>query len=285
MEKILVTGNKGFIGGNLYKHLNSLPKGDFLVYGIDSDYLGNDLTGDSNWDSKLINYLNEVKPTTIFHVGACSNTMEFDVNYMMIRNYESTKIITDWVTYNGAKLIYSSSASSYGINNRYPSNLYGWSKYIGEQYVIQNGGIALRYFNVYGPGEEHKGKMASVAYQMYVKEKKGEEPIKLFPNFPKRDFVYIKDVISANEYALKHYNEFKGEHYDVGSGTARTFEDVLFNLGINFSYTPEHDIPTGYQFYTCSDVTKFMKFWRPMFPLEVGIKNYKNYLDDSNSNR
>jgi len=277
MEKIIITGHIGFIGSNLYKEYN---RGIcYEVIGLDSDYLYND-----NWDNILINRLNVIKPNIIFHVGACSNTLEKDVNYMMIRNVESTKLITDWAVYNGAKIIYSSSASSYGINGRYPSNLYGWSKYIGEQYVIQNGGIALRYFNVYGPGEEHKDIMASVAYQMYMKNKNGEK-IKLFPNKPRRDFVYIGDVVSANMHALKHYNELNGNFYDVGSGTARPFEDVLNLLEIEFTYARENVIPEGYQFYTCSDVTKFMKFWRPTYTLEEGIKNYKEYLDDSISNR
>jgi ADP-L-glycero-D-manno-heptose 6-epimerase len=211
--------------------------------------------------------------------------LEKDVNYMMIRNYESTKLITDWVKHNNSKLIYSSSAASYGINDRYPSNLYGWSKYIAEKYVIENGGLALRYFNVYGPGEEYKGKMASVAYQMYVKNKNQDEPVRLFPNKPRRDFVYIEDVVSANKFAYEHYNELKGNYYDVGSGTPRTFEDVLYCLDINFTYTPEDVIPEGYQFFTCSDVSKYMPFWRPKYNLEEGIKKYKKYLDDSISNR
>lgn len=278
MAKILVTGYKGFIGSKLYSHYYSGIS--YEVIGLSSEYLEKD-----DWDTRLINFLNTNKPNIIFHVGACSNTLETDVNYMMIRNVESTKLIVDWAVYNKAKIIYSSSAASYGVNNRYPTNLYGWSKYIGEQYVTLNGGIALRYFNVYGPGEEHKGNMASVAYQMYRKDIDKDEPVRLFPKSPKRDFIYIDDVISANIYALEHYDEFKGNFFDVGSGIARTFEDVLDNLGISYYYTPEDKIPHGYQFYTCSDVTKFMKFWRPRFTLEEGIKRYKKYLDDSISNR
>lgn len=277
MDKILITGYKGFIGKNMYQQY----EGKFfpIVIGLDSDYLLND-----NWDNILINFLNENNPDVIFHMGACSNTMEYDVNYMMVRNYESTKIITDWAVAHNAKLIYSSSAASYGINNRYPSNLYGWSKYVAEQYVIGNGGVALRYFNVYGPGEEHKKTMASVAYQMYLKNIDGEK-IKLFPNKPKRDFVYIDDVISANLFAVEHYNELRGDYYDVGSGVARPFEDVLNILDIKFTHAHENVIPEGYQFYTCSDVTKFMPFWRPKYTLEDGLKKYKEYLDERFSNR
>jgi ADP-L-glycero-D-manno-heptose 6-epimerase len=123
----------------------------------------------SDWTDELIQKLNDYKVEGIFHVGACSNTLETDVNYMMTRNYESTKIISDFCSENDIPLIYSSSAANYGNNQEFPSNLYGWSKYVAEQHVIQNGGVALRYFNVYGPGEEHKGKMSSVAYQMMMK--------------------------------------------------------------------------------------------------------------------
>ncbi len=150
-------------------------------------------------------------------------------------------------------------------------------KYVGEGYVISNGGIALRYFNVYGPGEENKGKMASVAYQMFIKNIKGEK-ITLFPKKPQRDFVYIKDIVSANIHALKNYEELSGKYYEVGSGTARTFEDVLNNMGIEYGYTSEDVIPNGYQFYTCSDKSKWMNGWESKWDLEMGIKDYKEYL-------
>ena len=129
----------------------------------------------------------------VFHVGACSDTLETNVDYMMTRNYESTKIIMDWCVKNNKPMIYSSSAANYGTNNLYPSNLYGWSKYVGEGYVISNGGIALRYFNVYGPGEEDKGKMASVAYQMFIKNTKGEK-ITLFPKNHKEILFTLKTL-------------------------------------------------------------------------------------------
>ena len=213
----------------------------------------------------------------VFHVGACSDTLETNVDYMMTRNYESTKIIMDWCIKNNKPMIYSSSAANYGTNNLYPSNLYGWSKYVGEGYVISNGGIALRYFNVYGPGEEDKGKMASVAYQMFIKNVKGEK-IVLFPKKPQRDFVYIKDIVSANIHALENYEELGGKYYEVGSGTARTFEDVLNNMGIEYDYTSEDVIPNGYQFYTCSDKNKWMSGWESTWSLESGIKDYCEYL-------
>lgn len=270
--KILVTGSDGFIGKNLCYHIERDM--DIIPYGIEIS----DFYNKTDWTEELIHILNEIKPDTIFHVGACSDTLETDVNYMMELNYESTKILTDWCKENSKKIIYSSSAANYGINERYPSNLYGWSKYVAEGYVISNGGIGLRYFNVYGPGEGHKGKMSSVALQMFEKSKKSES-ILLFPHKPKRDFIYIKDVISANIFAMYNYDSLNSDWYDVGSFTARTFEDVLINIGIDkWEYHDESSIPDGYQFYT--KASKIIPGWGPKYTLETGLEEYIKVLNN-----
>lgn len=270
MVKVIVTGNEGFIGGQLFKTLEQLG---YETHGIDEKYFQQD-----NWIDFLLKKINDITPDVIFHVGACSDTLEKDVDYMMTRNYESTKIIMDWCKEKDVPMIYSSSAANYGINNKYPSNLYGWSKYVAEGYVISNGGIALRYFNVYGPGEENKGKMASVAYQMFIKNNNNED-IFLFPKNPRRDFVYVKDIVDANIHAYNNYENLKGSYYEVGSGEARGFEEVLNNMNIKFQYTSEDVIPEGYQFYTCSDKSKWMNGWTSKWNLESGIKDYLEYLN------
>lgn len=268
--RIIVTGSEGFIAKNLIKEL--IPYNELM-------FINENIFDNSDWVSETKKRLKFFDPQIIFHVGACSDTLETDVNYMMTRNYEFTKILSDYSAKGcSCKLIYSSSAANYGVNNEYPSNLYGWSKYVAEQYIIQNGGIALRYFNVYGPYEEHKGKMASVAYQMFQKHKRGEE-IKLFPNKPKRDFVYVKDVVSANLYAAFNFDKHSGMWYDVGCGQARTFEDVLNILDIGFTYADESEIPVGYQFFTRSDSKKWMDNWSPKYQLEDGLKEYMEYLN------
>ena len=271
MEKIVITGTKGFIGKNLLDEL----KDKFEILEINEDFLDQ-----PKWYDEIRFLLNEFKPTTIFHVGACSDTLETSVNYMMTRNYEFTCRVSDWSRNNGCKLIYSSSAANYGVNDEYPSNLYGWSKYVAEQYVITNGGIALRYFNVYGPNEDHKGRMASVAYQMLQKQKKGQE-IKLFPLKPLRDFVYVKDVVDANIFAMNNYQTNNGYWYEVGSGDARPFEDVLEILGIGYTYHNEDLIPKGYQFYTKSVSDKWMTNWKPKWNLEKGLIDYVKYLTET----
>ena len=269
MKKVIVTGVRGFIGLNLMNELNSLG---YLTHGFDDSYFLLE-----NWEDELLKTLNTLNYDAVFHVGACSDTLEQDVNYMITRNYESTKIIANLCKENNKPLIYSSSAANYGTNDKYPSNLYGWSKYVAEDYVISTGGIGLRYFNVYGPGEQNKGKMASVAYQMSQKHKNGEE-IKLFPLKPRRDFVYIKDVISANIYAFENYENLKGKYYEVGSGTAEPFEKIMEVLEIPFTYHEESIIPKGYQFFTCSNQKKWMSGWESVWSLEQGLNEYKERL-------
>jgi len=271
---MLVTGSKGFIGKNLSNHLGQIEQNVQL---IDADYFQ-----DEDWKRNLCNFLEKCNPKVVFHVGACSNTLEVDVQLMMEQNYESTKIISNWCTENKRKLIYSSSAANYGVDGQHPSNLYGWSKYVAEDFVCKNGGISLRYFNVYGPGEESKGVMSSFLYQAYVKKTQGDNAI-LFPGSPSRDFVYIKDVVNADVYALENFPKLAGGYYDVATGSSRLFEDVLNLAGIKFSYAQELQIPSGYQFYTCGNPGKWMPGWKPNYSLEEGVIEYMNYLHESQS--
>ena len=258
MDKIVITGHKGFVGKNLFTQFTS-------VIGIDEKY-----------DMKYINnFLDIHNPDVVFHIGACSDTLATDIGFVMERNYLSTKWITDWCITNNKKIIYASSAAVYGFDGKKPSNLYGWSKLMGEDYVVAKGGIALRYFNVYGPGEEHKGKMASMIYQNIKKDK-----VKLFPNKPTRDFVFIDDVVSANMYALLNYDKLKGRWYEVGSGDSSTFEMIFDLLGIEYEYLDKSEIPNGYQMNTLSLTKNWMPGWKPKVNLEMGIKRYKKYLDE-----
>lgn len=272
MDNVLITGTKGFIGSNLKKEL----EGKYQIIEVNEN-----IFEESKWKEKLAHYF-WLKPVAVFHIGACSNTLEKDVNYMMKVNYEFTKFLMNMCKTHSIPMIYSSSAANYGTNGEFPSNLYGWSKYTAEDYVISNGGVALRYFNVYGPGEQNKGKMASVAYQMFQKKIQHEE-IKLFPDKPRRDFVYIKDIISANLFAWENYENVCGNWYEVGSGEANTFESVLDNMGINYSYWDRSVIPSGYQFYTCSTKNKWMDGWKSKWSLADGIKDYLEFLQNENN--
>jgi ADP-L-glycero-D-manno-heptose 6-epimerase len=258
MGDIVITGHKGFVGKNLFKQFTS-------VIGIDEKYD----------ESYINNFLNIHQPDVVFHIGACSDTLNTDVSYVLELNYLKTKWISDWCYTNNVKLIYASSAAIYGTDKTIPFNLYGWSKLLGEDYVINKGGVALRYFNVYGPGEEHKGKMASMIYQNIQKDK-----VKLFPNKPTRDFVYIDDVVDANMYALLNYDRLKGRWYEVGIGESNTFERIFDLIGTPYEYLSEDNIPNGYQTNTLSLKENWMPGWKPKVSLEMGIEKYKKYLNE-----
>jgi len=270
MSKVLVTGASGFIGKKLLEKLIST---DVDAEGLDEEYFKTE-----DWGLTLRGQLELTKPETIFHVGACSDTLETDVQYMMTRNYEATKIIADWCVENGCQLVYSSSAANYGETGSYPSNLYGWSKYVAEDYVVKSGGIALRYFNVYGPGEHDKGKMASFLYQAYVRREKGEA-IGIFPGKPLRDFIYVNDVVSANLHAQMNYAKLNGHYYEVSTGVASSFEQMLEILNLTYFYVDSDSIPKGYQYYTCGNSSKWMTDWTPIYSLEKGVLEYKEYLE------
>jgi len=275
LKKQVVTGSAGFVGKRL---VASLMKQGIEVSGIDDDYFKS-----QHWKQDLITSLEAANPQVVFHVGACSDTLEQDVQFMMTRNYESTKVITDWCIKNDRKIIYSSSAANYGENGLFPSNLYGWSKYVAEDYVIKSGGVALRYFNVYGPGEQNKGKMASFLHQAFLMNKARQE-IRLFPGKPLRDFIYIEDVISANIHASLNYGNITGNYYEVSTGHANSFEEKLEIFGLNYSYLDESFIPKGYQFYTCGKPEKWMPGWKPQFSLEDGVLDYKLNLENEYKN-
>ena len=119
--------------------------------------------------------------------------------------------------------------------------------------------------------------MSSIAYQMFTKFK-NNEPIYLFPKKPKRDFVYIDDVVLANIFAFENYNKLHSKYYEVGSGDAKCFEDVLDIMDIKYEYSSKNAIPKGYQFFTQSNYKKWMPNWKPQFNLEVGLTKYLKYL-------
>jgi ADP-L-glycero-D-manno-heptose 6-epimerase len=260
--KIILTGSKGFIGGALLKALNKQDNTYVDVLDQNKD----------QWENEQAIEQTVSHCDVIFHVGAISDTTLQDCNEMLYWNYTLSKKLFDLARKYDKKVVYSSSAATYGLGDGLPTNIYGWSKLITENYGIKvcDDFVSLRYFNVYGPGEDHKGKMASVAYQAY----KSQDLFKLFPKTSKRDFVYIEDVINANIHAI---NSPKGI-YEVGTGEARTFEDVLDNMHIEYSYHSEDTIPNWYQFYTKSDKKNWLPDWKPMYNLEKGINEYKKYF-------
>ena len=258
--KVLLTGHKGFIGQNLYAKIQEL--------GWDCSVFDD---GEFTLESEeALTNLMQTEFDYIFHVGANSNTMDHDYNSMMSTNYLFSKHLFDLA--GNARVIYSSSAATYGDNDGIPTNIYAWSKKAAEDYGLAKckNFVALRYFNVYGPHEEHKGLMASMAYRAW-------EPqwAHLFPNAPQRDFVYVDDVVDANIHATDR-RLVKSGWYDVGTGKARPFEALMDGMKVKYSYLPESAVPEGYQYYT--EASNFMPNWKAKNSLEQGCEKYLTYL-------
>jgi nucleoside-diphosphate-sugar epimerase len=187
-------------------------------------------------------------------------------------------------------LIYSSSAAIYG--NSYPDpsplNLYAWSKYLGERFVTAAGGVSLRYFNVYGATEYKKLNMASVATQAFLRFRNSKRPFHLFPGKPKRDFIHVSDVVTANLAALDlcqteqlHYPRV----FDVGTAETMTFEEVLDLMEVPYIYTASDSVPAGYQWETKARKDRWIPNWKPALPNREQFLIHRNDLLLLTSNR
>ena len=305
---IIVTGAAGFIGYNIAKRLNQMNISDLIL--IDDK----EKNPDPKRFDKLdfieyrhyddLNNLNDIK--FIFHQGACSDTMEYNTEYMMDINYKYSKKIFEIAKLNKAKFIYASSASVYGLNedskeiskNESPLNIYAESKLLFDKFIMKQDypAVGLRYFNVYGDGEENKGKMASMAYKMnqeYITTGK----ISLFKGSggyadgeQKRDFIYIDDIVSVNIFFMK---ESCHDVYNVGTGNAESFNAIASNIfkfykdkdkRINYIEMPEKLIPK-YQNFTQADITKLQAagYSYKFSSLAEGLKNYLSDLNTSSA--
>lgn len=250
--KVVVTGAAGMIGSRLLLGLNGA--------GIDHIIAVDDLRDGSKFrnlrDARFADYFDRDEFYTrfargdfgpvdaVFHEGACSDTMEHDGRLMMALNYRCTKDLLDACQRQGTRLIYASSAAVYGGSEVFredpacerPLNVYGYSKLLVDQVVrrllaqASAQVVGLRYFNVYGPHEQHKGRMASVAFH-HASQFRADGRVRLFgayggygPGEHKRDFVFVDDVIAVNLWFLAH-PEVSGI-FNVGSGRAQPFNDV-----------------------------------------------------------
>jgi len=249
----VVTGAAGFIGSRLIEGLNregvtdiiavdNLSHADkfFNLAGCEiADYLDK-----REFLERLEAHQFEGTIEAVFHQGACSDTMEADGRYMMENNYAYSRRLLDWCQEEEVSLLYASSAAVYGDSTAFreerpcekPLNVYGYSKFLFDQHVRRRLGTrsaqiaGFRYFNVYGPNEQHKGRMASVAYHAFHQFRE-EGKVKLFvgtDGYPdggqRRDFIHVDDVVNMNLYFLEH-REVSGI-YNCGTGRAQAFNDV-----------------------------------------------------------
>jgi ADP-L-glycero-D-manno-heptose 6-epimerase len=314
---IIITGAAGFIGSCLVQKLNEEGYFDLVLVDDFSDEAQN-----KNFEGKrftqqverndFIKWLieNQLHVQFVFHLGARTDTTEFDYDLLNRLNLDYTKEVWNTCVEFGLPLVYASSAATYGLGeNGYdddetkleqlkPLNPYGDSKNDFDIWALKQERkpffwAGLKFFNVYGPNEYHKGRMASVIFHTYNQIQKSGE-MKLFqshnPDFKDgeqmRDFVYVKDVVDVM-YFLMHHRKDSGI-YNLGSGKARTFLDLAKNTfkaldlepNINFVPTPE-DIRDKYQYFTEAKMSKLaaIGYHKPFHTLEEGVEDYvKNYL-------
>jgi len=302
---IIVTGAAGFIGSNLVRGLNDLGRSDIVVV--------DDLTnGEQHLNLNALRFAEFIdkgdlfealsglpKLEAIFHQGACSDTTERNGRYMMDNNCDYSKRLLRVAEERGAQFIYASSAAVYGDGSNgfredpaceYPLNVYGFSKMVFDQHVRQRLDsaccqiVGLRYFNVYGPQERHKGRMASVAMHLYDQlEASGE--MRLFEGSGRflRDFIHVDDVVAVNLFFLT--NATSGI-FNCGTGRARSFVDIATRLrelhgsGVLREMPFPADLAGRYQRFTEADLTRLQGAgWnKPFLDLEAGVERYYNVL-------
>ncbi len=328
MAYFIVTGAAGFIGANVVKGLNDrgvtdiiavddLTQGDKFANLVDceiADYVDKDDFIEAVQQGKF-----EGAVDAVMHQGACSDTTARDGRYMMRTNYEYSKALLHYCIEESVPYIYASSAAVYGARTTFrenpeseaPLNVYGYSKLLFDQYVRRSTDehtaqvVGLRYFNVYGDREQHKGRMASVAHHFFNQFQEAGS-VKLFAGSggygdgeQRRDFISVDDVVKVNLFFLDH-PEVSGT-YNVGTGAAQTFNDVAVATvnaclaaqgaapltlaqmqaqGIVRYVTFPEDLKGRYQSFTQADTSALRAcgYGAPFLTVEEGVQRYCEQL-------
>ncbi|HOI30534.1 MAG TPA: ADP-glyceromanno-heptose 6-epimerase [Melioribacteraceae bacterium] len=315
---IVVTGGAGFIGSAIVWKLNRM--------GIDKIIIVDELGKDDKWKnlnglkyedfihkddfiSMIMQSLVPFKVSSIIHMGACSSTTEKDADYLMDNNVHYSQELAKYSLNNGVRFIYASSAATYGdgtagyedndslLNELHPLNMYGYSKHLFDTWLKRNGMIdkivGLKFFNVYGPNEYHKGDMRSVVHKSF-EQVRDTGKVKLFKSYKpeykdgeqRRDFIYVKDAVDMTLHFFEHRN-FNGI-FNIGTGRAQSWLELVtavfkaLNKPVNIEFIemPE-EIKGKYQYFTEADTTKLKLtgYDKKISNVEEGVSDYvKNYL-------
>jgi len=289
MTRIVVTGAAGFIGSRIIAGLNAR--------GIENVLAVDDLTQGDKFrnlaDLKIADYVDAERfyanfaaqdfghVEAVFHEGACSDTMELDGKYMLQNNFETSKRLFHAAQAQGTRLLYASSAATYGGSATFkeepafeaPLNVYGYSKLLFDQVMRRELGaqlqqaktqvVGFRYFNVYGPHEQHKGRMASVAYHQF-QQFKTEGRVKLFgeyggyaPGAQMRDFVFVDDVVDVNLWFFDHPEQ--SGIFNLGSGRAQPFNDVACAV-VNTLRAQDGHVPLALETIAAMGLIEYIPF-------------------------
>lgn len=317
---IIVTGGSGFIGSAVVWKLNTMGRDDIVIVDVfdetekwknlvplkyadvfDKDDFGHMLSSD---------FLKRFGVEAIIHLGACSSTTERNFDYLLRNNYEYSKYLCEKAVESNVRFIYASSAATYGDGGRgysddeseleylRPLNGYGYSKHMFDLWVKRSRLLdkvaGLKYFNVYGPDEYHKGDMRSVVNKNYHLIR-SEGKARLFKSDregiedggQRRDFIYVKDAVDMTLYFLE--NKIANGIYNIGTGEANSFRDLVtpvfgaLGLDTNIEYfeMPEH-LKSKYQYFTQADITKLRDsgYRKEITPISSAVTDYvSNYLD------
>ena len=318
-SRILVTGGAGFIGSALVWELNRRGFENILI----SDRLGTDEKWRNLVPLRFADYIDaddllkrvESKAdalgpvSLVFHLGACSATTERDSDYLMRNNVDYTRTLAQWAVARSARFVYASSAATYGdgtlgmddrmteLHKLRPLNMYGYSKHLFDLQAQRTGLlrriVGLKYFNVFGPNEDHKADMRSVVHKAFG-QILGTGKLQLFkshrPDFrdgeQMRDFLYVKDAVRMTLHLAA--SPMASGLYNLGSGTAHSWvqlgQCIFAALGrspnIEFIDMPEN-LRSKYQYYTCADITRLRQAGHAevITPLEESVRDYvQNYL-------
>ena len=293
---IVVTGGAGFIGKVLIERLKLKTKEEILSVDFRSHPHVKNMHPQA-FLQKMMNRDFSKSVSIVFHNGACSDTTNSDVHYMMSNNFDYSTVLLRRCMDTNTRVVYASSASVYGFSPHsyqhesdtlQPRNVYAKSKALFDDYACMfmdydSQIVGLRYFNVYGRHESHKGNMASVIHKFFKQKNGGRIHLFEKSNFYKRDFIHVDDIVDINFFFWKN-PELSGI-FNAGTGTSRSFQEIAqifskrYNTEINYIPMPKK-LQQQYQEYTCADMKMLTsKYNKSFLSLEEGMHRYLNNLE------